>query len=235
MDAALPSDPPEPGLPLPAALDTVLAALVTGDDQPVGRFRVDLAADRWWWSDEVYVMHGFAPGEVVPTTPLVLAHKHPEDRERVARALARAARSGEPFGSMHRIVDAAGEARTLVVAAQGRRSRATGAVVEISGYFVDVTESQRDAAQREATAAIQAADVSRSVIERARGVLMIAYGVGPDEAFDLLRKRSNDSNVAVRDLARDLLDGLRAHGTAERTRELVERLLAEASSPAAGG
>lgn len=229
MDAALPSDPPEPALPLPAALETVLAALATGDAQSVGRFRVDLAADRWWWSDEVYAMHGFAPGEVVPTTPLVLAHKHPEDRERVAGVLARAARTGEPFGSMHRIVDAAGDARTLVVAAQGRRSRATGQVVELAGFFVDVSDAHRTAARREATAAIQAADASRSVIEQVRGVLMIAYGVGPDEAMELLRRRSNDSNVPVRDLARDVLERLLARGPVERTRELVEQVLGEAA------
>ncbi|WP_069387351.1 PAS and ANTAR domain-containing protein [Cellulosimicrobium cellulans] len=232
MDAALPSDPPGPGLPVPADLEAVLAALVTGDDQPVGRFRVDLAEGRWWWSDEVYTMHGFAPGEVVPTTPLVLAHRHPEDRDGARPALLRSARTGDPFGSMHRIVDASGDARTLVVAAQGRRSRATGQVVEVSGYLVDVTEPHRSAAQREATAAIMAADASRSVIEQARGVLMVAYGVGPDEAFELLRKRSNDTNVPVRDLARSLLEGLRAHGGEARTRELVEQVLGEAVVPA---
>ena len=100
---------------------------------------------------------------------------------------------------MHRLVDASGDARTLVVAAQGRRSRATGQVVEVSGYVVDVTESHRSAAQREATAAIQAADTSRSVIERARGVLMVAYGVGPEEAFEILRvsctSRSHSSGI----------------------------------------
>lgn len=228
MDAALPSDPSQPGLTVPASLEAVLAALVTGDDQPVGRFRVDVAEGRWWWSDEVYTMHGFAPGEVVPTTPLVLAHRHPDDRDGVSQSLLRSARTGDPFGSMHRIVDASGDARTLVVAAQGRRSRATGQVVEVSGYVVDVTESHRSAAQREATAAIQAADTSRSVIERARGVLMVAYGVGPEEAFEILRKRSNDSNVPVRDLARDMLERLVARGAVERTRELVEQVLGEA-------
>ncbi|WP_255371680.1 hypothetical protein [Cellulosimicrobium sp. CUA-896] len=41
--------------------------------------------------------------------------------------------------------------------------------------------------------------------------------------------------MPVRDLARDLLDGLRAHGASERTRELVEQVLAEASSRVVGG
>ena len=56
----------------------------------LGRFRYDVPTDRWWWSDEVYRMHGFEPGEVVPTTAMILAHKHPEDRARYATALSRA-------------------------------------------------------------------------------------------------------------------------------------------------
>lgn len=207
MDAALPSDVAEPDGVVPPALADLLAALGPGDPQPVGRFRVDVATDTWWWSDEVYEMHGFAPGEVVPTTALVLSHKHPEDRERVASELAQAARTGEPFGSMHRIVDATGRTRTLAVAAQGRRldGGASGAVV---GYFVDLTTAHEEAARREATASIRAADASRSVIEQAKGVLMTAFAMGPDDAFELLRRRSNDANVPVRELARRLVAGV---------------------------
>lgn len=237
MDSVLPSDAtgPTPGTAsdAPHHLDAVLATLGAGDPQAVGRFRVDLRTDVWWWSDEVYAMHGFAPGEVVPTTPLVLAHKHPDDRARVARTLARVARAGESFGSMHRIVDATGRARTLAVAARGRRSRTSGQVVEITGYFLDLTASHEAAARREATTAIRAADASRSDIEQAKGVLMVAFGMSPEDAFELLRRRSNNSNVPVRELARHLVDGLRAHGEVlEAARERVEQILADAESDA---
>ncbi|WP_435737307.1 PAS and ANTAR domain-containing protein [Cellulosimicrobium sp. PMB13] len=235
MDAVLPSDDPEPAITLPSRLVAVLAALAAGEPQPVGRFRVDLATERWWWSDEVFAMHGFAPGEVVPTTSLLRAHTHPDEREHGVRALTLAAREGHPFGSMHRIVDAAGRTRTLAVVAQGRRSRTSGEVVELSGYFVDVTEHHREAARREATASIRAADASRSVIEQAKGVLMVAFGVDADEAFELLRKRSNDANVAVRELARRLVGGLGTSGdVVEAARERVDALLTDAErDPAA--
>jgi len=39
-----------------------------------GRFSLEVATGAWWWSDETYRIHGFEPGEVVPTTRLVLAH-----------------------------------------------------------------------------------------------------------------------------------------------------------------
>ncbi|WP_313663021.1 hypothetical protein [Cellulosimicrobium cellulans] len=58
-------------------------ALARGASQQIGRYRLELATGTWWWSSETYRVHGFEPGEVVPTTELVLAHKHPDDRERV--------------------------------------------------------------------------------------------------------------------------------------------------------
>ena len=46
----------------------------------VGAFRFWFIGQRWEWSDEVALMHGYEPGSVVPTTELLLSHKHPEDR-----------------------------------------------------------------------------------------------------------------------------------------------------------
>jgi hypothetical protein len=48
---------------------------------------------------------------------------------------------------------------------------------------------------------------ARLVIEQAKGVLMAHHGVGPDDAFDLLRSVSQRRNVPVRDLARVVVDG----------------------------
>ena len=52
---------------------------VGGGPEPVGRFSFDVGSDRWWWSDELFDIYGFAPGSVVPTTELVLSHVHPDD------------------------------------------------------------------------------------------------------------------------------------------------------------
>ncbi|MFE5285070.1 hypothetical protein ACFRAQ_08880 [Nocardia sp. NPDC056611] len=40
-----------------------------------GSFQFWFATRRWDWSPEVYRMHGYTPGEVEPTTDLLLAHK----------------------------------------------------------------------------------------------------------------------------------------------------------------
>jgi hypothetical protein len=75
--------------------------------------RYDLATRRWWWSTETYRIHGFEPHEVVPTTDLVLAHKHPADREQFWQAFESAQVSAEPFHSVHRMMDAHGAVQEL--------------------------------------------------------------------------------------------------------------------------
>lgn len=180
--------------------ETLEAALAPGHQVPLGRYRLDLTTGTWAWSDEVFAMHGFSPGEVVPTTELVLAHKHPRDRERVDHVLRKAATTGMPFSSVHRIVDAHGRTRTLAVTGQAKRDPGSGTITELYGYFIDVTEPSREHAQREATVSIRAAAEYRASIEQAKGVIMVAFGLDAEEAFERLRTASNRLNVPVRNL-----------------------------------
>ena len=62
-------------------------ALAGGDPQRVGWFRFYFADQRWEWSAQVQRMHGYEPGSVTPTTDLVLAHKHPDDRGQIAATI----------------------------------------------------------------------------------------------------------------------------------------------------
>ena len=84
----------------------LMEVLLAGTPQPVGQFVLTVDTEHWWWSDGLYEMHGFKPGEVTPTTELMIAHKHPDDRARVQAVLADACSSGNPFACVHRILDA---------------------------------------------------------------------------------------------------------------------------------
>ena len=218
-----------------SALDkvaTVEQALAPGERSPVGRFRLDLVTDEWAWSDEIYVMYGFGPREIVPTTELMLSHKHPEDRARVDGVLRRAVETGQPFSSVHRILDAKGATRTLAVTGQARRDPTTGRPTELFGYFIDATTSHRQAAARDATASIRASSESRAAIEQAKGVIMAVYGLEEEEAFDLLRQASNDANIAVKDIADTLVEQISAPGvTVFPTRESIDKFLASPPPP----
>jgi AmiR/NasT family two-component response regulator len=47
---------------------------------------------------------------------------------------------------------------------------------------------------------------TRTVIARAQGMIMERYGVGAEEAFAVLRRLSNESNIPVRELARQVVE-----------------------------
>ncbi len=85
-------------------------------------------------------MYGYEPGSVVPTTELVLSHKHPDDRDDVQEILDRARYSGGSFSSRHRFFDTAGQEHSVIVVAE-RMLDETNAVVGTSGYYIDLTEA----------------------------------------------------------------------------------------------
>ena len=201
----------------------------------LGRFRYDVPTDRWWWSDEVYRMHGFEPGEVVPTTAMILAHKHPEDRERYAGALTSTSLLGGTFASLHRILDAQGDERVLAAVGEAHPSGPGVRVTEITGHFVDVTAAVRALAAEEATRQIRQADERRAVIDQAMGVTAARTGVSVEEAFGLLRGASMRSNVKLRTLAERVVANARhLEGATPSTELLADLVRPTADEPAAG-
>ncbi len=176
-------------------LSAVERVLGLGEPQRVGRFRFFLDGHRWEWSDAVARMHGYRPGQVQPSTELLLQHKHPDDRERVAAVLDQVMR-GKPFSSRHRIVDTAGRTHWVVVAGD-RMLDDSGALAGTSGFYVDVTDSLHS----DITNVLSAVADSRARIEQAKGVLMAAYGISAERAFDILVWRSQETNLKLRDVA----------------------------------
>ncbi|MCA2241555.1 PAS and ANTAR domain-containing protein [Mycobacterium sp. WUMAC-067] len=199
-----------------SAIDSVLGL---GDPQRVGRFRFYLDGHRWEWSDAVARMHGYKPGEVQPTTELLLQHKHPEDRERVAAVLERVMK-GKPFSSRHRIIDTAGRTHCVVVAGD-RMVDDAGAPAGTSGFYVDVTDSLHT----DITNVLSAVADARARIEQAKGVLMIAYGISAERAFDILVWRSQESNLKVRDVAARFLDAVASKASPETQSQVDQALL----------
>lgn len=199
-------------------LDDVDLVLGLGDPQRVGRFRFFLDGQRWEWSDAVARMHGYEPGQVEPTTELLLQHKHPEDRERVAAVLERVL-NGKPFSSRHRIVDTAGRTHCVVVAGDCMVDDA-GAVIGTSGFYVDVTDSLHS----DITNVLEAVADARARIEQAKGILMAAYGISAERAFEILVWRSQETNLKVRELAARFLAAVTGTASAD-TRAHVDHAL----------
>lgn len=183
--------------------DSLVQALAGGAPQRVGRFRFHFADERWEWSDQVQILHGYEPGSVTPTTELVLSHKHPDDRNQVAATLEEMRRTHRTFSTRHRIIDTRGDVHEVVVIGDQLNDE-SGRLVGTHGFYVDVTPS--DAMTKAiVTAALNDITENRAAIEQAKGMLMLIYRVDADTAFELLRWRSQETNVKLRVLAEQLL------------------------------
>lgn len=175
------------------------------DRAGVGAFRFWFVGQHWEWSDEVARMHGYEPGTVQPTTELLLSHKHPDDRGHVQDQLDRALHSKSSFSSRHRFIDTAGKVHDVMVVAD-RMSDDTGAVVGTAGYYLDLTATFVETRQVALDEALPDLFEARAVIEQAKGLLMAVYLVSPEQAFSVLRWRSQETNTKLRSLAKQLID-----------------------------
>lgn len=170
----------------------------------VGAFRFWFVGQRWEWSDELARMHGYEPGSVVPTTELLLSHKHPDDRAHVQELLDIALHDKGSFSSRHRFIDTAGAVHDAIVVAD-RMADETGAVVGTAGYYIDLTDAFDETRQEVLDEALPDLFEARAVIEQVKGVLMAVYRISPDQAFGLLRWRSQQTNIKLRVLAGQLI------------------------------
>lgn len=215
----------QPPSPSGARRATTTLDSSAGASSRVGSFSFWFADQRWEWSDEVYRMHGYEPGSVTPTTELVLSHKHPDDRRAVQDLLDHVMHTGGSFSSRHRFFDTAGTEHSVIVVAD-RILDVTGAVVGTRGYYVDVTEAMEEKRRDTLDEALPRVVEARAEIEQAKGALRVVYGISDEEAFELLRWRSQQTNTKLRTLAAQLLselECLRAETASLRTH--VDHLL----------
>ena len=113
------------------------------DPEPLlaGWFKFYFADERWEWSPETERIHGYEPGTVTPTTDLVMSHKHPDDLAAMTAHLDTVRRTHQAVSTRHRIVDARGRTRDVVVAGQEIVDD-DGVVTGTSGVYVDVTPTR---------------------------------------------------------------------------------------------
>src|ERR1700743_324360 len=180
----------------PAEVDQAFAVA----PQRLGWFRFYFEDQRWEWSEQVQRMHGYEPGTVTPTTELVLEPKHAENRGEGAKTSDEMLRARRAFSTRHRIVDTRGVVHQVVVVGDLLSDR-QDVVIGTHGYYVDITPSSDRA--REDLISERVAEITehRAVIGQAKGMLMLVYGLDDDAAFDLLRWRSQSSNVKLRRVA----------------------------------
>lgn len=187
-----------------AAVRPIDKALLGGAPQSVGRFEYHYVSDTWTWSDTVARIHGYQPGEVQPTTELVLSHKHPDDLAQVKGLLQQAS---APFSSKHRIRTTTGAERNVVVVGNAVTDD-DGQIVATRGFYIDITETLDAEFQQALSDELENVLANREVIEQAKGMLMAVYSLTADGAFGILRWRSQEANVKLWNIAAQLVADL---------------------------
>jgi hypothetical protein len=193
--------------PPPSAPGPPLAAEDIPLERIAGRYRYDRRSGSWWWSPEMFVLHGLSPASVQPRTEEYLRYQHAEDRSRILESIAEACGSGRAFALETRIVRDDGMDRAVVLVGEPQRD-AEGAVAAIEGLCVDITDCRPPGSDVERAEALQAevgqlraAMASRAAIEQAKGILMLLTSCGDQVAFDLLAHISSHTHRKVRDVA----------------------------------
>lgn len=184
-------------------------ALTGGQAQTVGRFRFFIEEERWEWSSEVQQMHGYEPGDMPnPTTAQVLSHKHPEDVDHVIVALDDTRRTKAAFSTRHRMIDTAGRTHQITVVGNPIRDD-QGTVIGTEGFYIDVSPAE-SAYQDRISADVDTIVDRRAVIEQAKGMLAVVYGLEDTASFELLRWLSQRTNTKLQSLAELLVARFRA-------------------------
>lgn len=160
-----------------------------------------------------------------PTTELLLTHKHPEDRAQVATSLARAVEHGEPFCSRHRILDTSGAVHHVIVVGDHMVDD-DDRVVGTAGYYIDVTDTLAEHRQETLDGTLPELYRARTVIEQAKGALMLVYGISAEQAFRVLTWRSQETNTKIRTLSQQLVaEAVDMGGAAVELRTRFDHLL----------
>lgn len=125
----------------------------------------DLSPSGLHWSDEVFRIFGYEPGQVQVSNDLFLNSAHPDDRARIRRMLQEAVATGNPYRCEHRIVRPDGEQR--IVLEMGEVSTdAAGASMRVLGTVQDITDLRR------AQAALQHREAELSAIYEHAPIIM---------------------------------------------------------------
>ncbi len=151
----------------------------------VGSYEWDLVADELHWSDELYRMFGWEPGEVPIDTALFLERVHPEDRQRLGDAVAGSLRGEAPVELEYRMTRMDGSERVVTgrsetdFDADGRPIRHTGTCLDITEHHR--TEKALRASEERLMAILTAMDAERAVVVTREGVVESILGGSPPD------------------------------------------------------
>jgi PAS domain S-box-containing protein len=104
-----------------------------------GSWSNDLTTGRIKWSDEMFRIFGYEPGEIDPTYETLLNHVHAEDANSVGKLLATTFKSFVPYEGEFRINDKQGKLKHLFAKITVKRNP-DNMPVALNGFSMDITK-----------------------------------------------------------------------------------------------
>ncbi len=174
----------------------------------------------WSWSDTVYAIHGFEPGDVVPTAAVMLSHCHPGDRAGLSTLLNMVGHRSEATceAAQYRLIDAVGREHWVALSLEFLPGEELA-----RGTLLDLTDRYTTSSALVVNAMLATALESRSIIDQAKGVVRLVYGTDDATAFALLKSYSQQTNVKLRTIAETIVESLgRAHALPPAVRRALD-------------
>ena len=195
----------QPGDKVAVPLADAVSSVEYFIDCPTGTVEHYFSADSYLWSDELYRIHGYERGDVVPTLALGMSHIDPVDRNAVQAFWDKVTTVGGPSSVYASLIDLHGRTHKLMISADLilDEERET---VGVWALVVDLTRSIHADTHRLANEAVAASAVSRAVIEQAKGIVMGRAGLDATEAFQRISSYSQRTNRKVVVVAQDIID-----------------------------
>jgi hypothetical protein len=176
-------------------------------DCPTGTVEHYFADNTFHWSNEMFRIHGYERGEVVPSMDLGLAHIETSDRDAVGAFWSHVSRNEGAASIYASIRDLKGRTHKVLIHADAIVQDDTP--VGVWALVVDLTQSIHVDRHQLANEAVAASALSRAVIEQAKGILMGRAGLNATEAFDHISQYSQRTNRKVVVVSQGIID--RAH------------------------
>jgi ANTAR domain/PAS fold len=195
-----------------------------------GTFVLDGKTRAMAWSDELYLIHGYRRGDVVPTLALTLAHKHPGDLPRIQAVNRELFTHGGHVAIYHRVIDAQSREHRVLTAGEAVLDQA-GNLESVSGVMLDLTSTIQWETELAARDAVRGAMSTTGTIAKAEGILMGRLGIGSDEAFKILAGFSNNRNVKLAGVAQALVSLADSRAEADALGTLIHELQHACSGP----
>ena len=186
----------------------------------MGDYDWHIETDTNTWSDQLFRIYGYEPGQIMASYDVFMQHIHPDDREKIRSVHQHAYATGEPYQMVERILRPDGELRYL--ASNGQVvTDANGTPLRMRGTCIDITDRVRAEQAQEETAVRlsqelqsrrQAAELHDNVVQ---GLTAASYAA---ELGDLERTKTYVAETLAK--ASKMLDDLMlAGGDPDLTRQ----------------